>query len=172
MKNALDFNSRIVGGSNASTPIPWQVLVHDCLDPYCGGTILDEYTILSAAHCNISSNDYILAGAKSSQPGPQTQTIPVKNVTNHPNFKTNQSDGTFTDFDYSIVKLTSPLSFNINVQPACLPTANFDVGDFALASGWGSIKTCKFVFDFNISSFNDIGLEAWQSIILIINFGS
>lgn len=47
----------------------------------------------------------------------------------------------YSKYDYSIVKLREPLTFNFNVKPACLPnTENFDVGDKALASGWGSQK--------------------------------
>ena len=55
---------RIIGGSNAAGVVPWQVSlrnVHSGLDAdmkpfemsehYCGGTILDAKTILSAAHC-------------------------------------------------------------------------------------------------------------------------
>ena len=143
MKNAQDFNSRIVGGSVAEFPIPWQVRVGGC-----GGTILDEYTILSAAHCIINSNSYILAGYTSAQSGPAAQKIRVKNVFRHPNFNYFKKR-----FDYSIVKLREPLTFNSNVKPACLPkSANFDVGNFALASGWGSIKNAgKFVLEFNIS---------------------
>ena len=142
MKNALDFNSRIVGGSIAESPIPWQVRVGGC-----GGTILDEYTILSAAHCRDYS--YILAGYISAQSGPQAQRIRVKNVFRHPKFNYFAKR-----FDYSIVKLREPLIFNSNVKPACLPkSADFNVGNSALASGWGSIKhNGKFVLDFNIST--------------------
>merc|ERR1711956_160593 len=55
---------RIVGGTNAAGVVPWQVSLREVqsgLDEnmkpfemsthYCGGTILDEKTILSAAHC-------------------------------------------------------------------------------------------------------------------------
>ena len=56
---------RIVGGQDASSEIPWQVSVRAGNDMYntggfliassgshwCGGTILDAKTILSAAHC-------------------------------------------------------------------------------------------------------------------------
>ena len=56
---------RIVGGQDASSEIPWQVSVRAGNDLYntagfliassgmhwCGGTILDAKTILSAAHC-------------------------------------------------------------------------------------------------------------------------
>ena len=46
---------RIIGGQDAPAPIPWQVSLQK---PYwggmyhsCGGSILDEKTILTAAHC-------------------------------------------------------------------------------------------------------------------------
>ena len=145
MKNTINFNSKIVGGMIATSSIPWQVQVRLGDGTFCGGTILDEYTILSAAHCKLTSTTVIIAGATSINSG--SQTIRVKNAINHPNY-----DSTTLAFDYSIAKLTSPLSFNANVKAACLPTANFVPGNVAVASGWGSIKDCKFVFDFNISN--------------------
>jgi secreted trypsin-like serine protease len=147
MKNKITFNGKIVGGMIATSSIPWQVQVRGS-QGFCGGTILDEYTILSAAHCKITSTTKIVAGATALNSNPQTtQTIRVKNVINHPSFNSET-----LDFDYSIAKLTSPLSFNTNVKAACLPTANFVPGSVAVASGWGSIKNCKFVFEFNIST--------------------
>ena len=41
--------NKIVGGENAPYPIPWQAKVH-VGGVLCGGTIIDETTILSAAH--------------------------------------------------------------------------------------------------------------------------
>ena len=159
MKFAKNFNNRIAGGSNAWTPIPWQVMVRTSKKRlFCGGTILDEFTILSAASCEITSRNYIVAGAKSLKSGlpagRRTQTRRVKNVINHPN-----ATFRYDPHDYSILKLRKPLNFNSpfnNVKPACLPTANHVVpgdrfGDFAFASGWGHQPTdCKFDFDFNI----------------------
>ena len=156
MKNALNLNSRIVGGSIAEFPIPWQVRV---LGNFyrCGGTILDEYTILSAAHCKITRNDYILAGYTSRQSGPAAQKIYVKNVFNHQNY-----NKITKDFDYSIVKLREPLIFNSKVKPACLPTENFVSGDVAVASGWGSTQDSKFVFDINILTLWDRKLVPYR----------
>ena len=127
-------NDRIVGGKEARGPIPWQVRVGG----RCGGTILDEYTILTAAHCNIMSNDYILAGALSLQYGfshdPPVQSIQVKNNITHHNWKGAIKWG----YDLSILKLKEPLTFNIHIKPACLPESeNFDIGHYGLASGWG-----------------------------------
>ena len=47
--------AKIVGGQIAPYPIPWQVSVQIGGSHFCGGTILDTFTILSAAHC---FNDY------------------------------------------------------------------------------------------------------------------
>ena len=43
--------AEIVGGQIAPSPILWQVSVQKGGSHFCGGTILDTYTILSAAHC-------------------------------------------------------------------------------------------------------------------------
>ena len=52
MTTASRFNpAEIVGGQQAPTPIPWQVSVQNGGQHFCGGTILDTFTILSAAHC-------------------------------------------------------------------------------------------------------------------------
>ena len=48
---------RVSHGENAQSPIPWQVSLryenyHNYNSHFCGGTILDSTTILTAAHCN------------------------------------------------------------------------------------------------------------------------
>ena len=63
-------NNRIVGGDDASSPIPWQVSVRQGTGGsghFCGGTILDANTVMCAAHCfdkcQSMSGYYIMAGA-------------------------------------------------------------------------------------------------------------
>ena len=43
--------AEIVGGQIAPSPIPWQVSLQIGGAHFCGGIILDTFTILSAAHC-------------------------------------------------------------------------------------------------------------------------
>ena len=43
--------NRIQGGTDAQAPIPWQVAVRFNGNKYCGGTIIDAKTIVTAAHC-------------------------------------------------------------------------------------------------------------------------
>ena len=66
MPTFMQNDNRIVGGLEAPYMIPWQVSVsHDKLVRYgiCGGTILDECTILSAAHCGFENGGFIRAGS-------------------------------------------------------------------------------------------------------------
>merc|ERR1719510_128244 len=44
-------SDRIVGGEAAPSPIPWQVSIRQGTWHFCGGTILDEQTVMCAAHC-------------------------------------------------------------------------------------------------------------------------
>jgi hypothetical protein len=53
--------------------------------------------------------------------------------------------------DFVILKLGSPLKFNVNVQPACLPTSeNFvsvdSTEDMCFTSGWGRLQYGKLFF--------------------------
>ena len=49
------------------------------------------------------------------------------------------------DNDIIILKLTTALKFNKNVQPACLPEKTFDAPEksksMAVVSGWGTLKS-------------------------------
>ena len=62
---------RIVGGEAAPSMIPWQVAMLSGSFQFCGGTILDSCTILSAMHCQISTFDTIRAGSINKKTGGQ-----------------------------------------------------------------------------------------------------
>ena len=48
--NRLD-PAEIVGGQLAPSPIPWQAAIQHGESFICGATILDAFSVLSAAHC-------------------------------------------------------------------------------------------------------------------------
>merc|ERR1711868_16930 len=119
MKSAFTSFDRIVGGANAGSAIPWQVSLRNSASGsthFCGGTILDANT------------------------GVQTSTI-SKSIYNQ-DAKYNKAN---MDNDIIILKLTTALKFNQNVQPACLPEKTFDAPEksksMAVVSGWGTTKS-------------------------------
>merc|ERR1711935_465664 len=145
MKSAFSSTDRIVGGANAGSAIPWQVSLRNSAsgsDHFCGGTILDANTVLSAAHCFYNGHQgvVVVAGAHklSVNTGVQTSTI-SKTICNQ-DAKFNKKN---MDNDIIILKLTTALKFNKNVQPACLPATTFapeKSKSMAVASGWGTLK--------------------------------
>ena len=115
----------------------------DGFDPdICGGTILDDETIMSAAHClyavvenvndceNLNYTVFIEAGIVIDG-SPIGQDIFVQEVIIHPDYKHKTKRN-----DIAILKLATPLQFNSKVQPACLPYNSF-APDKGVVSGWG-----------------------------------
>ena len=68
MPDFMQNTDRIVGGESAPSMIPWQVFVTGFS---CGGTIIDACTILSAAHCEITTDGSIRAGSRNNYNGGQ-----------------------------------------------------------------------------------------------------
>ena len=58
----------------------------------------------------------------------------VSTIRNHPKFNNENAD-----FDYSILTLTSPITFSSVVAPVCLPasTQSLYTGQVATVTGWG-----------------------------------
>ena len=137
---------RIVGGQAAPFPIPWQVSVRRCRSGschFCGGTILDATTVMSAAHCfskdQSMSGIYITAGVTNRHD--IGQTIEIANGVW--NAKMPYERWSFNN-DFIILKLSSALTFNPKVGPACLPEPDYapeTTGQTCFVSGWGSTGT-------------------------------
>ena len=133
-------SDRIVGGQAAPASIPWQVSMYGG----CGGTILDPCTVISAAHClyqygaHISVGHEMRMGSTSKSSGGQVRRV-AEIILNQEFLYGHVEAG----YDFVIFKLDSPLEFNEDVQPACLPTSDFfpeydsTIGDRCFTSGWG-----------------------------------
>jgi len=143
MKTAMQQTSgfeRIINGKKAPTPIPWQVHLRQGnpftrFTYFCGGTILDSKTILTAAHCYYGfthqTGYFITAGSNHVQK--LGQNIYVDKILMHEGY----NDRSLTN-DLAILKLKTPLTFNNLVRPACLPETRYSSG-IAVASGWGLV---------------------------------
>merc|ERR1719219_2994953 len=137
MQNA----DRIVGGEAAPSMIPWQVAMLSGSFQFCGGTVLDSCTILTAAHCGINTGHSIRAGSLNKQSGGQVRGI--SQVITNTQFPYNSQT---TNNDWVIAKLDSPLTLGGDVEAACLPSSasylsTQSTESRCFTSGWGTLSS-------------------------------
>uniref|UniRef100_A0A8C1JG31 Transmembrane serine protease 3b n=1 Tax=Cyprinus carpio TaxID=7962 RepID=A0A8C1JG31_CYPCA len=129
--------SRIVGGNvSRSELVPWQVSLHYQNQHLCGGSIISEHWILTAAHCTGSVMVQTgLCLLDDNQPLSGSGALSVEKIIYHANYR----PGEFS-YNIALVKLKLPLSFN--VAPICLPSygESFEDGQMCLISGWGATE--------------------------------
>merc|ERR1712106_332815 len=136
--------TKIVGGT-ATNPAeyPWQVaLKRDANNGvFCGGSLIDSCTVLTAAHCktNVGTFSVVLGDYQKSTLDGTEQVRRASSWTNHPNY----NSGTSNNNDFAILKLSQCVTFNDYVAPVCLPestSSNFN-GDVGWVSGWGTTSS-------------------------------
>ncbi|XP_039487757.1 brachyurin [Drosophila santomea] len=140
---------RITGGQIAEpNQFPYQVgllLYVNGGAAWCGGTIISDRWIITAAHCtdSLTTGVDVYLGAhdrtNAKEVGQQIIFVETKNVIVHENWIAE----TITN-DISLIKLPVPIEFNEYIQPAKLPVKsdsfNTYGGENAIASGWGKIS--------------------------------
>ncbi|XP_077177997.1 ovochymase-2 isoform X2 [Paroedura picta] len=132
--------SRITGGEEA-VPYswPWQASMQISGENICGGTVLTNMWVVSAAHCFTYRKQYrdlwrVVVGVhdiKAEEPNSQKRS--VKKYIIHPDF-----NSTTMDSDIALVQLTEPLEFN-HVRPVCLPEKDekIEPSRVCIITGWG-----------------------------------
>ncbi|XP_078405738.1 ovochymase-2-like [Cetorhinus maximus] len=140
----LNLWNRIVGGKESEPGAhPWQVSLKRRKTHYCGGTIISEKWVLTAAHCirdrNILTVLKVTAGEynlKNLDKEEQTQT--VKRIIIHPKFKAAYP----VEYDIALLELNGIFNFGENIYPACLPNEDdtFDTGNICTTAGWGRLS--------------------------------
>lgn len=102
---------------------------------HCGGSIIAEKAILSAAHC-IAHPDgeasAVRVGIVNQMDTATMQEIKITQIISHPEYKSQVKYN-----DIAIFKLASPITFNPNVRPACLNTDSNLAWDKAIVIGFG-----------------------------------
>lgn len=141
--------SNILGG--ATIPIsaaPYQVSMEINGGHACGGSIISDQWILTAAHCVVfggatTSNTVIHAGSND-QTSSGGQNIAVDIIHVHPSYNTSNSEN-----DIALLHLSTPLQFNHNVIPIeyannCnTNSSDYAAGNNVYLSGWGiTCNTC------------------------------
>uniref|UniRef100_A0A8C5Q8B3 Peptidase S1 domain-containing protein n=1 Tax=Leptobrachium leishanense TaxID=445787 RepID=A0A8C5Q8B3_9ANUR len=130
---------RIVGGENAvDGGWPWQIAVNYNGRFICGGSLISEQWVMSAAHCFGNSLDYYSISLGMYQLGgsnPHGVTIGVKEIIIHPLYIATGEKG-----DITLAKLSNPVNFTDYIQPICIPasTVTFPTGLDCWVTGWGT----------------------------------
>merc|ERR1719167_247058 len=143
---------RIVGGTETEiNEYPWIARVTDSTESlFCGGTLINNQWILTAAHCMFKdelatqaiqpAESLIVLGEHDLTITTESK-IPKKNVKvsqiiDHPSYNANNSDN-----DIALLKLAEKIDLNV-YTPACLPksTDNFE-GQKAWVYGWGTTSS-------------------------------
>uniref|UniRef100_A0A2A4K759 Peptidase S1 domain-containing protein n=1 Tax=Heliothis virescens TaxID=7102 RepID=A0A2A4K759_HELVI len=102
----------------------------------CGGNILNNRSILTAAHC-IGNLPAIMfrfrAGSTFANSGGVVYN--VQQIINHPTYNV----AAFLDNDFAIMRSASAIVYNNNVSPVSIAGANYNLGDDQVvwAAGWG-----------------------------------
>ncbi|XP_017518363.3 coagulation factor X [Manis javanica] len=111
---------RIVGGRDCKDgECPWQaLLVNEENEGFCGGTILNEYYVLTAAHCLYQAKRFkVRVGDRNTETEEGNEAAhEVEMIVKHNRFVRETYD-----FDIAVVRLKTPIVFRMNVAPACLP---------------------------------------------------
>jgi len=133
-------SGRIVGGYEAEPhSYPWMAALFVDGAWFCGGTLISDEWVLTAAHCAKDASEMVvMLGAHNVREESEEGRIELTTTDffTHPNYNT------FTlHNDLALVHLPVKVEFTDTIRPVCLPTYS-DVGDAmdhlpAVASGWG-----------------------------------
>uniref|UniRef100_A0A7N5ZWE6 Peptidase S1 domain-containing protein n=1 Tax=Anabas testudineus TaxID=64144 RepID=A0A7N5ZWE6_ANATE len=134
-------NTKIVGGVDASAGSwPWQVSVHYQGSHTCGGTLISNQWVLTAAHCieTNSTSPWTLYFGRVNQSGPNINEVnrTVSQVIVNPDY-----NNTLLNNDIALMKLSSPVNYTDYIKPICLASnsSQFYNSTLCWATGWGRL---------------------------------
>ncbi|KAM3828798.1 chymotrypsinogen A-like [Vipera latastei] len=140
IKPVITSYSRIVNGEDAVPGSwPWQVSLQEASGwHFCGGSLINENWVVTAAHCGVTTKDVVVLGEfDRSSPEEDIQRLAVQKFIIHPDWDSAQLTN-----DIALIKLATPAVFSETVSPVCLTDASdsFQSGDLCVTTGWGKTR--------------------------------
>lgn len=131
---SFSLDRRIVGGEGIQIKrTPYQVSLQDSGEHWCGGSLIGEDLVLTAAHCFDDAEIEKLevrVGSTSSDKGGKL--VKVKNYICHEDFDTD-----FITYDIALLRLSEKVRLTDAVKVIQLATEEASPGTVAFISGWG-----------------------------------
>lgn len=109
---------------------PWTVLIRHIDGRYCGGSLVSELYVLTAANCvdrgrKTTDLRVRLGSRKLSTQNQDVVDRSVDSIDIHDNWKGNVT----VDDNIALLKLSEPVTFNSFIQPVNLAPANFTIDE-------------------------------------------
>nr|CAA11132.1 chymotrysin [Lumbricus rubellus] len=136
---------KIVGGDEARAhEFPWTVSVRrrSSDSHFCGGSIINDRWIITAAHCMVGESPAgvsIVVGEhdSSANVAPNRVSHNVDSIFIHPDYSARTSEN-----DVSVVKTSAVIAISDNVRPICAPEPGNDYVYYkSHCAGWGSVNS-------------------------------
>jgi len=131
-----EFNQMIVGGTPATAgEFPYIVSLSRSGSHFCGGALLNAYTVVTAAHCSTGvSASSVRVRAGSLQWASGGTQVAVRQILIHPSYSSSNINN-----DIALWRLSTPINAGGNIGYVSLPASGSDPagGSSSTVAGWG-----------------------------------
>ncbi|XP_075898734.1 ovochymase-2 [Nelusetta ayraudi] len=145
-RSPMAHSLRVIGGAEATYGShPWLVSLQNRGSHFCGGAILTDRWIMTAAHCFASLSKELLANVRvvagdfdQRVHDEEEQIFPIKSVSVHEKYHYASP----LSYDIALVELDQRVKFGRSVRPVCLPLFDETVPpeSSCIMGGWGRVK--------------------------------
>ncbi|XP_052892810.1 phenoloxidase-activating factor 3-like [Anopheles moucheti] len=171
---------RIAFGQDAKLfQYPWMALLKPKIGSFlCGGTLINERYVLSAAHCLKHTDIAIVrlgefdlrnttdCDKRGELCAPPPQDISVERIIVHENYSARRKVN-----DIGLIRLARAASFNDNVSPICLPVSPVmrTTLKFYFVAGWGATESAPFSDKLQFTKLSLLANDECERQLLIVD---